>query len=142
MKHLLALRHRRRIVDVDDGVLHAVERLERLLDDMFARLRQDLHGHVVGNQVVLHEAAQERELRIGCGREAHLDLLEADLHEHLVEFQLLLQAHRYDQRLVAVAQIDAAPRRRLRRMLLLEPAQIYLRRQKILLLVLCEILHK
>ena len=142
MEHLLALRHRRRIVDVDDGVLHAVERFERLLDDMLTRLRQDLHRHIVGNQIVLYEAAQERELRIGrCGK-AHLDLLEADLHEHLVKFQLLLQTHRNDQRLIAVAQIDTAPRRRLRRMLLLEPAQIYLRRQKILLLVLCEILHK
>ena len=142
MKHLLALRHRRRIVDVDDGVLHAVKRFERLLDDMLARLRQNLHRHVVGDQIVLYEAAQERKLRIGCGRKSHLDLLEANLHEHLVKFQLLLQTHRNDQRLIAVAQIDAAPRRRLRRMLLLEPAQIYLRRQKILLLVLCEILHK
>ncbi len=40
----------------------------------------------------------------------HLDL-EADLHQHLEELQLFLQAHGHDQSLIAVAQIHTAPGR-------------------------------
>ena len=44
---------------------------------------------------------------------ADLDLLDADLDQHLEEAQLALRAHRLDQRLVAVAQVGAHPDRRL-----------------------------
>ena len=44
-----------------------------------------------------------------AAREADLDLLEADVHEQAEEGELLLQAHRGDEGLVPVAQVDAAP---------------------------------
>src|ERR1039458_1901490 len=45
-----------------------------------------------------------------CGKAA-LDLLEADPHQHLEELDLLLDAHRLREVLVAVPQVDAAPDR-------------------------------
>ena len=55
--------------------------------------------------------AGEVELHGGGRREAHLDLLEADVDQQREHAELLLQVHRIDERLVAVAEVDAAPDR-------------------------------
>src|SRR5699024_9311920 len=75
------------------------------------------------------------------GREADLDLLEADFDEQLEKLQLLLQAHRDDERLVAIAQIDAAPYRRFVHILFLRPFHARLRRHEILSAVLFKSFH-
>ena len=138
---LLALCNRSRVVDVDDGVLDTLEGIERLADDVLACLREDLYRHIVRYQVFLYEAAQELELRFRCSREADLDFLEADFEEHLVEFHLLVKAHRDDERLVAIAQVDAAPDWRMVRGILLRPLQVNLRRHEITFAVLLIIHH-
>ena len=138
---LLALCDRSRVVDVDDGVLDALQGIERLADDVLARLRQDLDRHIVRDQVFLDEAAQELVLRLRCSREADLDFLEADFEEHLVEFHFLIQAHRDDERLVAIAKVDAAPDWRMVWGIFLGPLQVNLRRHEITFAVLLIIHH-
>ena len=67
---------------------------------------------VVRNQVVLDQLAHEIEVGLRRGRETDLDFLEAGLHQQVEHAPLARGVHRLDQRLVAVAQIDAAPQRR------------------------------
>jgi hypothetical protein len=112
LEHLLALHRRRRVVDVHDGALDAAQRLESSLDELATGLRQDLHGHVVGNQLLVDEPAREVVLGLRGGRKADLDLLESEVDEQREHLELLRDRHRLDERLVAVAKIDGAPVRR------------------------------
>ena len=83
--------------------------LERAGDELRARLGEHLDGDIGRDQVLLDELAHEVELGLGRRREADLDLLEADPHEVLEHPQLAGGVHGLDQRLVAVAQVHAAP---------------------------------
>ena len=65
-----------------------------------------------GHEVLLDERAHEVEVGLARGGEPDLDLAVAHLHEELEHPQLALRVHRLDEGLVAVAQVDAAPRRR------------------------------
>ena len=80
-----------------------------LSDNVLARLRENLYRHIVGYHIFLNQCPDEIVLRIRGGREAYLDLLEADLYQQLEEFEFILQTHRVDQSLIAVSQIHAAP---------------------------------
>ena len=106
---LLPLGEGRRVVDVDDGVLDALQGLEGLADDVLASLCQYLDSHVIRNHVVFDEVAQEFVFRFRRCREAYFDFLKAHGYEGLVKFDFFIKAHRNDEGLVAVAQIDAAP---------------------------------
>ena len=97
---------------MDDRALRAFERLERAPDQWLARLRQHLHRHVVGNQPLVDQAPDEIELGLRGRRKADLDFLEAELDQQAEHPHFPLGVHRLDQRLVAVAKIDAAPRGR------------------------------
>ena len=55
------------------------------------------------------QPAAEIKLDLRGAGKTDLDFLEAGLHQQLEIFELLLDAHRLGERLVAVAQIDAAP---------------------------------
>ena len=112
VEHDTPLQRRRRVVEMQDDVLRAADRLKRPLDQVAARLHEHLHRHVVRNQALLDQIPQRFELRFRGCRKADLDLLEADLHERLEKDDLAVQVHRRDERLVAVAQVDAAPDRR------------------------------
>jgi hypothetical protein len=92
--------------------LDAAQRLERPLDELAPRLRQHLHGHVVGDQLLVDEAAREVVLGLRSGRKADLDLLEPEVDEQREHLELLRDRHRLDERLVAVAKVDRAPVRR------------------------------
>ena len=111
--HLLALRNRRGVVQVHDGVLHALQRLIGAPHDVLAALREHLHRHILGDEPALDERAQKQILGIRRGGKAHLDLLEPGAHQRLEILDLLVQAHGHHQRLVAVAQIDGAPHGRM-----------------------------
>jgi hypothetical protein len=112
-EHDPALQGRGRVVEMDDDALGAAAGLESALDQLRAALRQHLDGNVVGDHLLLDELAHELEVGLRSGREADLDLLEAHLAEQLEHARLAVGVHRLDQRLVAVAQIDRAPDRRL-----------------------------
>ena len=105
----LALQRRRRVVEVDDGLLAAADRVVGALDEVVAALCQHLDRHVVGDVAALDELAAEVEVGLARRREADLDLLVAHLHEQLEHPQLALGVHRVDEGLVAVAQVDGAP---------------------------------
>ena len=107
-----ALRFRRRVVEVDDRAPRARERLERAPDQRLARLREHLDGDVFRDVPVVDQRADEVVVGLRRRREADLDLLVPHLDQQAEQPQLALGVHRLDQRLVAVAQVDAAPHRR------------------------------
>ena len=78
-EHDAALRRGGGVVEVDDGLLRADQRLEGALDQILARLHEHLEPHVVRRAVFLDEPAVEGELGVRGGREADLDFLEAAL---------------------------------------------------------------
>ena len=109
---LLALDPGGGVVEMDHGLFHALKRFEGAVDEMLARLHQHLHGYIVGNQVLLDEPAGEVKFNLRGAGEANFDFLEAAGYQQFEKAQLLLDGHRVNQRLVAVAQIDADPDRR------------------------------
>ena len=112
-EHDPALQDRRRVVQVDDRARRALDGLVGALDQLGAGLGQHLDRDVVGDQVLLDDLADEVEVGLARGREADLDLLVAHADQQLEHAALAGRGHRVDQRLVAVAQVDRAPQRRL-----------------------------
>ena len=101
------------VVEMHDDVFGALDGFKGLLDQVLARLHQNLNGHVVGNVVVLDQFAANFVLGFRRAGKADLDFLKAHIHQRMEELELFRKVHRVDQRLIAVAQIDAAPDRRL-----------------------------
>ena len=108
-----ALQDRRRVVEVDDRARRALAGLVGALDQLRAGLGEHLDRHVVRDHVLLDDLADEVEVGLARGGEADLDLLVAHPDEQVEHAPLAGRAHRVDQRLVAVAQVDGAPQRRL-----------------------------
>ncbi len=100
------------VVDMNDRAPRAHERLVGARDEFRPRLRQHLNGDVIRDEPLLDDLANEVEIRLRGGGKSDLDLLEADLHQHVEHAALARRVHGLDQRLVAVPQIDAAPRGR------------------------------
>jgi hypothetical protein len=92
-----------------DCLLRALQSLKSLGDDMLARLGEHLDRHVVGDEVLLDQRTAELLFRLTRRGEPDLDLLKADFTKELEKLQLFLKAHGDDERLIAVAKIDAAP---------------------------------
>ena len=110
-EHHAALQDRRRVVEVHDRPRCALAGLERPLDQLGPALRQHLDGDVVGNGAVGDDFADEVEVGLAGRREADLDLLVAHADQQVEHAALAGRAHRVDQRLVAVAQVDRTPHR-------------------------------
>ncbi len=102
----LALQGRGRIVEVEDDLLRALDRLERALDQLRPALGQHLDSDAVGDRARLDDRADEVEIGLRRGGKGDLDLLEAHMRQEAEHPVLAVDAHRLDQRLVAVAQID------------------------------------
>ena len=113
-EHDPSLQRRGRVVEVDDRLLRPLDRLEGPLDLGVAGLGQHLDHDVVGHQVLFDQDADEVEVGLRGGREADLDLLVSHPHQQLEHAALAGGAHRVDEGLVAVAQVDGAPLRRAR----------------------------
>ena len=111
-EHDAALRLRRRVVEVHDRALGALDRLERALDQLGAGLGEDRDRRVARDQAFLDERAAEVEVRLRRGGEPDLDLLHPEPYEQVEEAPLARDVHRVDERLVPVAQVGRAPRRR------------------------------
>ena len=131
-KDLLALGHRRRVIEVHDCLRRALDGFEGLADDVLSGLGQHLDRDVVRDHISLDQCAQKVILCLRRRRETDLDLLKPDLYQHLEELDLLLQAHGLDQGLVAVAQVHAAPDRGLVDIILLGPIEAFRRGKEIL----------
>ena len=113
VEHHLPLQSRGGIIEMNDHVLRPFDGLKGFPDQMLSGLYQHLHRHVLRDQVLLNERPQDLIFRFGGRGKAHLDLLKADIAQKLKIFQLLLQVHGVDQRLIAVPQIHTAPNGRL-----------------------------
>lgn len=78
-------------VDVDDGVLSPLDRLDGTLDEIRTARGEDLDRNVVGDRSGgLDEASREVEVGFRGRREGNFDLLEANLAQHLEEAPLLV----------------------------------------------------
>ena len=110
-EHHPALQDRRRVVEVHDRARCTFARLEGPLDQFGPALRQHLDGDVVGDGALGDDLADEVEVGLAGRREADLDLLVAHPDQQVEHAALAGRAHRVDQRLVAVAQVDRAPQR-------------------------------
>ena len=108
-ENLLALRKTGGVVQMNDSVLAAFQCVESFLDNVLAALSQNLNGDVVGNHILLDKRTAEFIFRLRGSRESDFDFLKADIDQQLEEFQLFAQAHRSDERLISVPEIDAAP---------------------------------
>ena len=108
-EHDAALCRRGRIVKMDDDLFCADERFDGAFDQILARLHEHLEPYIVRRALLLDEPAVEGELGVRRGRKADFDFLEASFHERLEQLQFLRNVHRHGERLVAVAQIHAAP---------------------------------
>ena len=92
-----------------DGAGRADQGLERALDQLLAALDEHLYLDVVGYEAFVDDEPLEVVVRLGGRREPDLDLLEPDVDQRLEQRQLALGVHGVDERLVAVAQVDAGP---------------------------------
>lgn len=59
MEDLLPLRDARRIVDVDDGAFDAFQGFKSLFDDVFPCLGEDLDRHIVRDEIMVNQIAEE-----------------------------------------------------------------------------------
>src|SRR5690606_37550624 len=82
-------------------------------DQLFARLGEHLDLHVIRDFILIDQETYKVKIRLRGGRETNLDFLETELHQMAEHAQFALMAHRLDQRLVAIAKVNAAPDRRL-----------------------------
>ena len=100
------------VVEVEDGVGSALQGFNRALDEFGARLAEHLDGRLLRHHAGVDDLANEIEIRLRCRREANFDFHEAHLQQQFVQPQLFVHVHGIDERLIAVAQIHAAPARR------------------------------
>ena len=107
-----ALQGRGRVVEVDDDLLRASDGLERALDQFRAALGQHLDRDIIGDRAGLDDRANEVEVGLRGGGKGDLDLLEPHVRQQPEHAVLAFDAHRLDQRLIAVAEVDRAPYRR------------------------------
>ena len=102
---------RGRIVEVENDILRTREGFQRAKDEILAALAQDLNRDIIRNPVLLNEAAAKIKLDLRGRRKTDFDFLESNGDKHVEVFDFLLHAHRLSERLIAVAQIHAAPDR-------------------------------
>jgi hypothetical protein len=112
-EHDPPLEDRGRVVEVDDRLAGAPDRLVGPLDQLGPALREDLDGHVLRDEIVLDELADEVEVGLAGAGEPDLDLLEPHRDDGVEHPPLAGGVHGVDQGLVPVAQVDGAPQRRL-----------------------------
>ena len=112
-KHHFALQCRSGIIEMQNDVFGALHRFKTSLDQFGSTLRQDLNGDIVGDFAAFDYGADKIKIRLGGRGKRHLDLFKAHGDQEIEHAVLALDAHRLDQGLIAVAQIDGAPNRRL-----------------------------
>jgi hypothetical protein len=99
------------VVHVYNRAPRTAQAFKGAANQFLARLHQDLNRDIVRNAVFVNQAADEVELDLRSGRETDFDFLEADCtsKSNISNFSSTLIG--IAKRLIAVAQIDAAPDR-------------------------------
>src|SRR6266852_2654367 len=103
------LEGRGRIIEVDNRLFCSTQRLKGARNELIAGLHQRLDGDIIGNVLLLDQQAYKVKFDLRGCREAHLDLFEPDLDQELEHLHFFPESHWDRKRLVAIAQIDAAP---------------------------------
>ena len=103
------LRGRGRVVHMNDGTFCPAYRFESAGDQIIARLGEYLDGDICGNKVVLDEVAHELKIGFAGGRKTDFNLLESQIDEGVPHAHFALGPHGFDQRLIAIAQVNRAP---------------------------------
>ena len=96
-----------------NGLAAALNRFDRFLNQLPTGLAQHLNRHIRRNQIFLYDQSDKIKICLGGSRKPHLDLFESQLQQQVIDFELFVGRHGLDQRLIAVAQINTAPTRRL-----------------------------
>src|SRR5271154_390207 len=97
---------------MDNCAVTSPNRCEGASDQILAGLRQNLDGDVLWNAIFVNETADKIEISAGSRGETDLDFLKSHGNQRIKEAAFTLRSHRLDERLIAVAKIDAAPDRR------------------------------
>src|ERR1700720_4062432 len=96
---------------MDNGTVTSPNRCEGASDQILAGLRQNLDGDVLWNAIFVNETADKIEISAGSRGETHLDFFKSHGPKRIKESSATPRAHLLDERLIAVAKIDAAPDR-------------------------------
>src|SRR6202023_1084632 len=75
-------------------------------------LGQPRDRDLLGHPPLLNQLADKSKVGLRCRGKADFDLLEAEPYQQLEHPAFTVRSHRLDQRLIPVAQVDAAPQRR------------------------------
>ena len=127
---------------MDNRIFDAFQCIKCLSDNVFARLRQNLYRNVIRDEIIVDKAAEELILCLRSCRETDFDFLKAHFDEHLVKFEFFIKAHRNDERLIAIAKVDAAPNRCSVRRVFFRPIQVDFRRHVVTFGILLIVHHK
>ena len=92
-----------------NGVLGTFDAFKRALDQIFAALHEDLDGHIIRNKILVDEVAAEIKIGLRGRWKADFNFLETDFEQGIPHPHLALMAHGLNERLIAIAQIHAAP---------------------------------
>ena len=76
---------------------------------MLSCLCQYLNRYILRNQILIDQLAQKFKFRLTGCRKADFNFLKANLYKQLEKLDFFIQTHRYDQCLIAIPQIHAAP---------------------------------
>ena len=106
IEHHIALQRVGRVVEVHDRLLATAQRFVGAFNEFIATLDEHLNRHVVGNQVLFNELANEIKVGLTGRGEAHFNFGETDLAEFFEHAALALGVHRVDERLVAITQVN------------------------------------
>ena len=112
LENLFALHDGGRVVDVHDRLFRALEGLESSADQLRPGLCEHLDGHIIRYRPLFNKTTHKIEIRLGSRGESDFDLLESDFHQQIKHLSLLTDRHRFDEGLIAIAQVDATPLRR------------------------------
>ena len=104
-----ALQFGGRVVEMYDRFGRPGDGLECPLDQFLTALDEHLHRHVLRYQVFFDDVTDKLVVRRRRRRKTDFDFLDPDPDEGLEKRQLAGGVHRVDERLVAIAKVDAAP---------------------------------
>ena len=96
---------------MNDRLLRTRDRFIGAVDERLARLGQDLDGHIIRDQVFFDQGSHKVEIRLTGAREPDLNLLVPHAYEKVEHDALALRAHRVDECLVSIAEVNGAPHR-------------------------------
>ncbi len=140
-ENLLPLGYRGRIIQMYHCMRRPLHSLEGFLNNMLPGLGKHLHRNILGNHILFDQCPHKLIFRLGCCRKSHFNLFKAYIDQHLEKLQLLAKTHGFNERLISVSQINAAPHRRLVDIFLLYPVISDLGRHKIRTFIFVAVFH-